>query len=48
MKDECCNWVESESQILLTITLKLRMFLQNILWRVVDNVLINFSPSNIL
>ena len=33
--------------ILLTITLKLRMILQNISRGVVGNVLINVSPSNI-
>ena len=37
----------SGSMILLTITLKLRMVLQNIGRSVVGNVLINISPSNI-
>ena len=34
--------------ILWTITFELRMILQNICRRVVGNVLINISPSNIL
>ena len=37
----------SGSRILFTITLELRMILPNISRRVVDNVLMNISPSNI-
>ena len=37
----------SGPDIILTITLELRMFLQNISRRVAGNVLINIPPSNI-
>ena len=40
--------LSSGSMVLLTITFELRMILQNIWRRVVGNVLINISPSNIL
>ena len=39
--------LSSRSMILFTVTWELRTILQNIWSRVVDNVLVNISPSNI-